>query len=39
MPNHSNEIRRGLLLHAAEKKTARRLRTVDPQKNVILRTS
>jgi len=39
MPNHSNEIRRGLLLHAAEKKTARRLRTVDPQKNAILRTS
>ena len=39
MPNHSDSIRRGLLLHAAEKTTARRLRTIDPQKNHILRTS
>jgi len=39
MPNKSDGIRRGLLLHAAEKQTARRLKTVDPQKNQSLRTS
>ena len=39
MPNHSDSIRRGLLLHAAEKTTARRLRIIDPQKNQTLRTS
>ena len=39
MPNKSDGIRRGLLLHAAEKQTARRLKTVDPQHNSVLRTS
>jgi ectoine hydroxylase-related dioxygenase (phytanoyl-CoA dioxygenase family) len=39
MPNKSNEIRRALLLHAAEKKTARRLEVIDPQVNSALRTS
>jgi len=38
MPNNSDTIRRGLLLHAAEKTTARRLRIIDPQKNQTLRT-
>jgi hypothetical protein len=39
MPNKSNEIRRALLLHAAEKKTARRLEVIDPQVNSVLRTT
>jgi len=39
MPNKSNEIRRALLLHAAEKKTARRLDVIDPQVNSALRTT
>jgi ectoine hydroxylase-related dioxygenase (phytanoyl-CoA dioxygenase family) len=39
MPNKSNEIRRALLLHAAEKKTARRLEVIDPQVNSALRTT
>ena len=39
MPNRSNEVRRALLLHAAEKKTARRLRVIDPQLNAKLRTN
>ncbi len=39
MPNKTDDIRRGLLLHAAEKTTARRLKTIDPQHNHILRTS
>ena len=39
MPNKSNEIRRALLLHAAEKKTARRLEAIDPQFNYDLRTT
>ena len=39
MPNRSNEIRRALLLHAAEKQTARRLDVIDPQVNSALRTT
>ena len=39
MPNRSDEIRRALLLHAAEKQTARRLDVIDPQVNSALRTS
>lgn len=39
MPNKSNEIRRALLLHAAEKTTARRLDVIDPQVNSALRTT
>jgi ectoine hydroxylase-related dioxygenase (phytanoyl-CoA dioxygenase family) len=39
MPNKSNDIRRALLLHAAEKTTSRRLSVIDPQKNSTLRTS
>ena len=39
MPNRSNEIRRALLLHAAEKTTARRLDVIDPQVNSALRTT
>jgi len=39
MPNKSNEIRRALLLHAAEKKTARRLDVIDPQVKSALRTT
>lgn len=37
MPNHSNEIRKLLLLHASEHQTARRLRTVDATTNPSLR--
>jgi len=39
MPNKSNEVRQALLLHAAEKTTARRLDIVDPQHNSALRTT
>lgn len=39
MPNKTGEVRRALLLHAAEKNTARRLEAVDPQFNYDLRTT
>lgn len=39
MPNKSNDIRRALLLHAAEKTTSRRLSVIDPQINTTIRTS
>ena len=39
MPNNTNEARQALLLHAAEKTTAKRLDMIDPQNNSILRTS
>ena len=39
MPNKSNNIRRALLLHAAEKTTSRRLSVIDPQVNSSIRTS
>jgi hypothetical protein len=39
MPNKSNDVRRALLLHAAEKKTSRRLDLIDPQVNSAIRTS
>lgn len=39
MPNRSNEIRRALLIHAAEKTTARRLDVIDPQVNSAIRTT
>ena len=38
MPNKSNETRRALLLHIAEKSTARKLEAIDPQFNYSLRT-
>jgi ectoine hydroxylase-related dioxygenase (phytanoyl-CoA dioxygenase family) len=37
MPNKTKQVRRALLLHAAEKITARRLDVVDPQLNYTLR--
>ncbi len=37
MPNKTTETRRALLIHAAEKTTARRLETIDPQINSVLR--
>jgi hypothetical protein len=39
MPNKTNEPRRALLIHAAERVTARRLDVVDPQVNNTLRTT
>jgi len=39
MPNKTNEIRRALLMHAAEKKTIRRLQVIDPQSNLNLRST
>ena len=39
MPNNSNEIRRALLLHAAEKSTSRKLSVIDPQVNSNIRTT
>jgi|TARA_B110000908_G_scaffold96929_1_gene114523 ectoine hydroxylase-related dioxygenase (phytanoyl-CoA dioxygenase family) len=39
MPNKSNNIRRALLLHAAERTTSRRLSVIDPQVNSSIRTS
>ena len=39
MPNKSDNIRRALLLHAAEKTTSRRLSVIDPQVNTTIRTS
>jgi ectoine hydroxylase-related dioxygenase (phytanoyl-CoA dioxygenase family) len=39
MPNRTDKIRRALLLHAAEKKTQRKLNVIDPQINSALRTS
>jgi hypothetical protein len=37
MPNKTDQVRRALLIHAAEKTTARRLEVIDPQVNVVLR--
>lgn len=39
MPNRTKNIRRALLIHAAEKTTARRLEVIDPQVNSTLRTT
>ena len=39
MPNKSNNIRRALLLHAAERTTSRRLSVIDPQVNSSIRTT
>jgi len=39
MPNKSDNIRRALLLHAAERTTSRRLSVIDPQVNTTIRTS
>ena len=39
MPNKSDNIRRALLLHAAERRTSRRLSVIDPQVNTTIRTS
>ena len=39
MPNRTNKIRRALLLHAAEKKTARLLNIIDPTVNQSLRNT
>lgn len=39
MPNKSDKVRRALLLHAAEKTTARRLDVIDPQVNSAIRTT
>ena len=37
MPNKTDQVRRALLIHAAEKTTARRLEVIDPQINTVLR--
>lgn len=39
MPNKTKEPRRALLIHAAERITARRLDVIDPQINSVLRTT